>query len=469
MQRCNHMFRLHTFQHRNRLAPEHSSHHDRIRKRQRINKFPLKHIPPQCIRSRLQNRPNPSSFVSRAQRSQRLANRRRMMRKIINHRNSSNLSANLQTPLYALERRQTLDNRLNRNSLSRSQSSSSSSIQRIVFAGHRKRKPSKVNTAAQQSPTRARAFLPHLNSVPIRIGIKSISFHPAKRLRRTLRNVRTAIKSHQSTSSRNQVHHPLERCLHSLQVRIDIGMVKLHVGQNCRVRKVVQKLRPFIEEGRVVFVALQNERSSRVHHAKAVPKILRNSANQERRLPARISSASDLIDPRQHRSRRCLAMRSANHQRLATMQKFLMNKRGHRRHRNPLIQHVFQLHVTARNGIPDNNQIRRRLQVSFGIRLQDRNVHRPQLIAHRWISRCVRACYAMSLRPKHSCQRGHRCPADPDQMHMFHAFNSSTNSNDGRTSQIKSTCAPRTIDRLPEFRCPHCNPIAIGPSKSRSA
>ena len=60
-------------------------------------------------------------------------------------------------------------------------------------------------------------------------------------------------------------------------------MIELDRRQNDGVRKIVQELRAFVEESSIVFVAFQDEILPAAQ-LKAAAEILRDSADQERRL-----------------------------------------------------------------------------------------------------------------------------------------------------------------------------------------
>src|SRR5271155_1070008 len=73
--------------------------------------------------------------------------------------------------------------------------------------------------------------------------------------------VRTLVrfKSDDASTSRNQVYQPLERRLNGIEIFVDVGVIEFDRSQNYGIWKVVQKLRAFIEEGRVIFVTFENE------------------------------------------------------------------------------------------------------------------------------------------------------------------------------------------------------------------
>jgi hypothetical protein len=216
---------------------------------------------------------------------------------------------------------------------------------------------------------------------------------------------------------RNQVHQPLEGRLHRAEVRVDVGVVELHVGQNQPIGKIMQKFGPFVEEGCVVFVALHDE-GARGPKLKAGAEVLRHAADQKRRLERRILSCGHLIDPRQHAGGRGFSVRAGHHQRLAPQKKLLMQQGGHRGEGNALVQYALDLRIAARERVADDDEIRGRIKVRLRVRLHDRNAQPREQIAHGRISRLVGAGDAVALQLQKAGQRGHRRAADAAQVNV---------------------------------------------------
>src|SRR5439155_22189841 len=122
-------------------------------------------------------------------------------------------------------------------------------------------------------------------------------------------------------------------------------MIKLDRSEDDRVREIVQKLRPLVEEGRIIFVAFEDEVLS-LPQLKTRSEVLRDAANQKRRL-----QSCRVKDPRQHRSGRGLAMSSGDDQHFLGPKKFIVQQLRHRAERNALIEQLLQLHVPPRDRI----------------------------------------------------------------------------------------------------------------------
>ena len=88
------------------------------------------------------------------------------------------------------------------------------------------------------------------------------------------------VKADNASAARNEIHEAFESRLYGVQIFINIGVVELNRSKNHGIRKVVQKLRTFIEEGGIVFVALQNKMFA-VAEPEATAEIFRDAANQK--------------------------------------------------------------------------------------------------------------------------------------------------------------------------------------------
>src|ERR1700733_3614456 len=144
----------------------------------------------------------------------------------------------------------------------------------------------------------------------------------------------------------------------------------------------MEELRPFIEKSSIVLVAFEQEWPSWAHR-KAGAEIFRHAPDKERGRKRGALLRRDLIDPREHAGRRCLAMGTSYNQRLASRQELIMQDRSHRTEGNTRIKNIFKLNIPARNGVANDNEIRTRREIVFRIWLVDRNLQTGQQITHR--------------------------------------------------------------------------------------
>src|ERR1700752_2579713 len=102
-----------------------------------------------------------------------------------------------------------------------------------------------------------------------------------------------------------------------VEVPIDISVVELDAGEYGALRTVVEELWPLVEESRVVFIPLHDEK---VATSKLIVRseVARNAANHVARVQAR-----RFQDPGHERRGGRLAMRAGHHDRMALTQKKL--------------------------------------------------------------------------------------------------------------------------------------------------
>src|SRR5882672_9119774 len=99
----------------------------------------------------------------------------------------------------------------------------------------------------------------HVASEPIHAGCETIRFDRAKCLLHNSADGFAFSTCDDSASTRNQVHHAAKLELNRGKIRIDVRVVELERRDDCLVRVVVQKFRGFVEEGGVIFVALEDK------------------------------------------------------------------------------------------------------------------------------------------------------------------------------------------------------------------
>ena len=95
-----------------------------------------------------------------------------------------------------------------------------------------------------------------------------------------LGDVGAAIVGDEQAAARDEIDEALECGLHGFEVGVDVGVVEFDVGEDERVRKVVEKLGALVEEGGIVFVALDDE-GARGAKLKAGAEVFCNAADEE--------------------------------------------------------------------------------------------------------------------------------------------------------------------------------------------
>ena len=96
-------------------------------------------------------------------------------------------------------------------------------------------------------------------------------------------------------------------------------MIKFDVVDDGYFGQVVHELRPLVEVGSVVFIALDNEKIA-VGDSKTDAKVLNHAADQKRRLKSTL-----IHHPGRQTRRSCLAMSACDHQRSSSANKFFFD------------------------------------------------------------------------------------------------------------------------------------------------
>jgi hypothetical protein len=112
-------------------------------------------------------------------------------------------------------------------------------------------------------------------------------------------------------------------------------------------------------------------------------------------------------------------MRAGNHNRLAGAQKKIVERIRHGAEGNALVEHVFQLDVSARDCVSHHHPVGARLQIGFCVGLRNRNRHGRQEIRHRRIRGNVRARYFQTSLLEQSRQRRHGRSANSNDVYVL--------------------------------------------------
>ena len=155
----------------------------------------------------------------------------------------------------------------------------------------------------------------------------------------------------QQPAPRDEVDESLEGQPDRSKVRVDIRVVVLDVVDDGDVGQVLEKLGGLVEEGAVVFVALDHELPSAADPVAAL-EVLGDAADED----ARVRAAVRQQPPRQRR-RRGLAVRPRNDDRPGAPEKVVADGLGQRTVSNLPIEHFLELGVAARDGVADDHEV----------------------------------------------------------------------------------------------------------------
>src|SRR5262249_22295927 len=177
--------------------------------------------------------------------------------------------------------------------------------------------------------------------LPMRALFHPIPLHRAEGLGQAFVDVGIRVPADNLAFSRRQVDQTLKSGLDRIQVFEDIGVIKFDRGQDDGLGEVMQELWAFVEECRVVFIALQDEMLT-LAQREAAAEVLGNAAYKKRRI-----AAGGLEDPRQHGGRCGLAVGSGNYDRLPRAKKKIVESVRQGPELNSFVENVLQLDVAA--------------------------------------------------------------------------------------------------------------------------
>src|SRR5580704_2195134 len=91
------------------------------------------------------------------------------------------------------------------------------------------------------------------------IRTRAVSLHRTQCAGERMLETVSAVEGDNAASPRHKIYQALECGFDGIEVFINIGVIKFHRRQDHGIRKVMQKLRPLVEESRIVFIALEDE------------------------------------------------------------------------------------------------------------------------------------------------------------------------------------------------------------------
>ena len=153
--------------------------------------------------------------------------------------------------------------------------------------------------------------------------------------------------------ARHDIEQPAKARLDLLEVAIDIRMIELDVVHDDEFGKVVDKFRPLVEKGGVVFVTLNNE-MFRVSEARALAEVFGDASDQIAGL-----KPGALKDPGQKRRGGGFAVGAGDDQIVPSAQEELLEGLGKRKIVQLAVEHGFHRGISARHGVADDDEVRR--------------------------------------------------------------------------------------------------------------
>src|SRR5271169_5115919 len=202
------------------------------------------------------------------------------MRKVIYNRDPVHLGADFQPALYALESLQRSRDLLSGNAATGSHRGGGGCVPHVVLTCQAILELCPRGSIAHDDPRGAPGFEMQVGDSPRCIGAGTISLHRAERASKTTLEAVSGIESDDAAAARHEVHQALEGGFHSVEVLVNISVIKFNRRQDDGVRKVVQELWTLVEERSIVLIAFDDEVLP-LSQLKAAAEVFRDSADQE--------------------------------------------------------------------------------------------------------------------------------------------------------------------------------------------
>ena len=192
-------------------------------------------------------------------------------------------------------------------------------------------------------------------------------------------------------------------------------MVELEVVDDGDLGQVMDELAALVEEGGVVFVALDDEPLA-VGEPRALAEVVRDAADEVAGVQAVV-----LEDPGQQRGGGGLAVRAGDHQRALAADEELLQQFRQRAVGQLVVQHVLGFRVAARDGVADDHQVGLVRQVLLRVAGDDLDLALRQEGGHGRIDVLVRAGDLNPFFLHRGGGRSHGRAADANEMNGLNA------------------------------------------------
>ena len=324
--------------------------------------------------------------VAGAQGFKRQVERRRMMAEILDHRQVGAVDQHLLTTLDALERIERVELELGR-ILGVEQKSGGDGGHGGVTGIEETRQgplhPAPLLTLPQERERRARGRFLEVgdDGVVAGAGAHADDRSPGDILHQT-EDIGVIAIGDDRTVARDDADDVGERAQDVIEVAEDVGVVELAVIDREHVRQILDELATLVEEGRVVFVAFDDEGAAWLAGMRGIREIARDAADE----PARLGAVG-LEQHCGHAGRRGLAVGTGDDDVTSFVQQAGPEQLRERDIR--LVADFEQpLHfgVSAGSDVTDHDQVRLQLGETFGgPAFQDVDARATQVVGHRRI------------------------------------------------------------------------------------
>ena len=300
---------------------------------------------------------------------------RGVVREVIDDGDTADGPAHFQPPPHPLEGRQRLDGLGRRDADVLGRHDGGNGIGPVVLAGQRQAHAPLLDIAAPEREHGGIGFLGHVTGVPA-VGAQSLGLAPAATGQHPLQRLGVR-RPDDPPLPGHGTHQMMELGLDGPQIREDVRVVVLQVVEHGGTRPVVHELGTLVEEGRVVFVSLDDE-IGLAPQARRDREVARHATDQEARL-----APGSLKDPGQQRSRGGLAVRAGHAHHPAPDQHLLGQPLRPRDVGQPGVQNGFHQRIAPPHHVAHHPDIGLERQLGRVPALDQVDAQRAQLVAHR--------------------------------------------------------------------------------------
>src|SRR5205807_219267 len=232
-------------------------------------------------------------------------------------------------------------------------------VQNVVASHERKRHARAFFGFAGDAKMRGAVAKFEITGDPQIFVPKAVGFHRAKRLGQDSAYCRAFAPRDDATAARNQIDQAAKLQFYGGEIGVNIGMIEFERSDDQIVGVVVKEFRTLVEEGGIVFVALDDEFPAPAQ-AVARAEIFGHAADEE------IGAASgELKNPGQQGGRGGFAVRAGHDERIVAREEKLLDHFRKRAVWNFVVENKFEFGTAAGDGVADDHEVGTRREIRF--------------------------------------------------------------------------------------------------------
>ena len=210
----------------------------------------------------------------------------------------------------------------------------------------------------------------------------------------------------------HSAHQMMKLAFNGFDIIENVRVIEFQVVENQGIGSVMNKFGALVEEGAIVLVCLDHEKVTAAQPG-GHREILGHTAHQVSGIKAGL-----IENPQQHGRCGGFAMGTGYGHHPAVSQHLPGQPFGARHIINAPVEHCFHFWIAPGHGVPDQHQIRFRLQILGTVTLRQCNALGLELSAHGGINTLVRTSHLMPQLPGDHRQTAHERAANAQNMYM---------------------------------------------------